>query len=159
VSREARTRSRGGEPEYPGQPTLNHQPSTLNLCPTPQPSTLPSRFTKFSAHPIGNQSLPWPVVLSAAIAPSRCWGAKSQSRAQQAAGRKGDKPWRRCSICHRANLWAHPFSPVHVFCFRFGPLCPHFQDLSFEVRGSMLDVGCWPPVGPTPALRSSDFGP
>jgi hypothetical protein len=53
-------RSRGGEPEYPGQPELpgsgldpKPTPSTLNL----QPSTLRGRITKASAHPVGSQSL------------------------------------------------------------------------------------------------------
>jgi prepilin-type N-terminal cleavage/methylation domain-containing protein len=55
-------RSRGGEPEYPGQPTLNPQPSTLNLCPSPQPSTLRGRITKFSAHPLGSQALAEPTL-------------------------------------------------------------------------------------------------
>ena len=59
-------RSRGGEPEYPGQPELpgsglvpRPTPSTYNSQPLLQPSTLnsPARITKFSAHPIGNQSL------------------------------------------------------------------------------------------------------
>ena len=85
-------RARGGEPEYPGQPELPDSgvdpkptPSTLNL----QPSTLRGRITKFSAHPIGTQALSRPTILGAAIAPNRCWGSKSVSRAQIGSARRG----------------------------------------------------------------------